>query len=198
MSKDYKNRIPAYRQRKRRRLRQIAIMAASAALFASLAGVGVYRWIRSGSDGTTLESTGDGKAAKAAAKLAEVLPKAEHPPLPEPRFTFYKILPDREVILSESAVKSAKRDEELGKASTTAYVVQAGAFPSQADAEQLQRRLAELRVNARLELITLDHTRWYRVKLGPYGSLADADKVRQHLRAHHIDSVVQKAKLAVR
>jgi cell division protein FtsN len=57
----------------------------------------------------------------------------------------------------------------------------------------LKARLAEIRIKARLEMIKLDNTAWYRVKIGPYASLADADKVRQYLRSNRIDSILQKA-----
>jgi cell division protein FtsN len=42
-------------------------------------------------------------------------------------------------------------------------------------------------------MIKIENATWYRVKIGPYGTLADADKVRQYLRGNKIDSIVQKA-----
>lgn len=58
----------------------------------------------------------------------------------------------------------------------------------------MKAQLARLKVKAKLEMIKLENTAWYRVKIGPYASLADADKVRQYLRSHQIDSVVQRTK----
>ena len=199
MSKDYKNRIPAYRQRRQRRSRQLGLIAAFAAVFAALAGVGVYHLTRSEGEAVmtavpeTAEAAGQGKKA-AGAESRKLAPKIEHPVLQEPRFSFYKVLPEKEVIVSEAEIKNLKRDEKLGKSGSGAYLVQAGSFTSQQEAEKLKTRLGEINVKARLELIKLDNTAWYRVKLGPYANLGDADKVRQHLRANRIDSVVQKAR----
>jgi cell division protein FtsN len=201
MSKDYKNRIPAYRQRKQQRTRQFALGAAAAAAIAVLAGLGVF-YLTRGDDAApppepAAETPATGANGKSAAK-GKTPPAAvpEHHAPAAPRFSFYKVLPEKEVIISESEIKTLKREESLGKGGGTGYLVQAGSFTSQQDAEKLKARLAGLNVRAKLEMIKLENTVWYRVKLGPYGSLADADKVRAHLRTNKIDSVVQQAKVA--
>ena len=56
----------------------------------------------------------------------------------------------------------------------------------------MKARLADIRVKARLEKITQENASWYRVKIGPYATMADADKVRQYLRNHKIDSIIQR------
>jgi cell division protein FtsN len=196
MPQDYKHRIPAYRQRRQQRARQLGLVAAAAGAFALLAGTGVYLLTRS-EEQTAAEAPAP--AADAKGKTAKAPPAPAKPdihPLQQPRFTFYKVLPEKEVIISESQLKTLKREESLGKPATgTGYLVQAGSFTHQEDAEKLKDRLAGLNVKAKLEMIKLDETVWYRVKLGPYGSLADADKVRQHLRSNKIDSVVQQSKV---
>ena len=54
-------------------------------------------------------------------------------------------------------------------------------------------QLAQIRVLAKLEMIQVENSVWYRVKIGPYVTFSDVEKVREHLRNHKIDSIVQKA-----
>jgi cell division protein FtsN len=215
MARDYKNRIPAYRLRKRRSTRMWA--AAGAAGCAGLVALGLYVFAGSkeetaapppadtvtvstppphGAAGTADPKSGAGKTATAKDKIPPEGGTGRTPATPqqpEPRFTFYKILPEKEVIIPESEIKTMKREESLGKKPEAAYLLQAGSFTSQQEAEKLKARLAEIKVKAKLEMIKLENTAWYRVKVGPYATLADADKVRQYLRANKIDSIVQKA-----
>lgn len=213
MAKDYKNRIPAYRrQRQRDATRYWGIAGAAAAGIAGLVGLAMYFF--SAPEGTPapppVEASAEAAAAeppatkptnkgrKAASRdktppddQAAVTPVPSPPP--EPRFSFYKILPEKEVIVAENEIKAMKREESQGKKPVAAYLLQAGSFASQQEAEKLKARLAEIKVKARLEMIKLDNTAWYRVKIGPYATLADADRVRQYLRGNKIDSIVQKA-----
>jgi cell division protein FtsN len=213
MAKDYKNRIPAYRrQRQRDATRYWGIAGAAAAGIAGLVGLAMYFF--SAPEGTPApppeEASAEavaaeapaaqpGKGRKSASRDKKIPPEGDTAvyPVPssppEPRFSFYKILPEKEVIVAENEIKAMKREESQGKKPAAAYLLQAGSFASQQEAEKLKARLAELKVKARLEMIKLDNTAWYRVKIGPYATLADADKVRQYLRGNKIDSIVQKA-----
>jgi len=124
--------------------------------------------------------------------------KPEQKPQPtkprEPRFTFYKILPEKEVIIPESEIKTIKREESRGNKPTAAlYLVQAGSFDNLQNAEQLKADLAKIKIKAKVEMIEIENSAWYRVKIGPYATLADADKIRAYLRKKDIDSIVQKA-----
>lgn len=123
---------------------------------------------------------------------AEKVPEVD---LPEPRFTFYKILPEKEVLVSETEIQSRKRDEKAGKGETAAsYVIQAGSFQTRDQAEKLKARLADAKVNSKMEQVMIENASWYRVKVGPYRSLVDAERMRAYLRKHDIDSVLQQAK----
>ena len=207
MAKDYKHRIPAYRQRPPRTARALRLAGVAAAGLSGIVALGFY--VASGPGGEPVATAADpvvmapSPPKPSGAPQAPKSPPAQNPDEstiaraskpPEPRFMFYKILPEKEVIIPESEIKIMKREESLGKKPETAYLLQAGSFIAQHDAEKLKARLAEIKIKARLEMIKLDGTAWYRVKIGPYATLADADKVRQYLHANKIDSVVQKAK----
>jgi len=145
----------------------------------------------------------EGKAAPAGEGQAEA-PKSAEPPkkdaaaaptkAPEPRFSFYRILPEKEVIIPESDIKSIKREEAQGKKSGEAvYEIQVGSFAKLADAEKLKADLSRLKVKSKVENVKIDDAEWHRVKVGPFKSLADADRTRVYLRGNHIDSIVQRA-----
>jgi len=123
-------------------------------------------------------------------KPAEMGPPAKPP---EPRFTFYKILPELEAIVPESEIKTLKREESLGKKPAVQYTLQAGSFANAQDAEKLKAKLSALKIKSRIETVKIENTAWNRVKIGPFNNMADADRVRVYLRGNHLDSVVQKA-----
>jgi cell division protein FtsN len=211
MSKDYKHRIPGYRKRTLQIPKQWRLAAAG---IAGVLGLAVYFF--SGADGEESRNTPAPVSVPAPLPQAATPPdagttrqpeekkqspdkgKPEQKPQPikprEPRFTFYKILPEKEVIIPESEIKTIKREESRGKQPTTAlYLVQAGSFDNLQGAEQLKADLARIKIKAKIEMIEIENSAWYRVKIGPYATLADADKVRAYLRKKGIDSIVQKA-----
>jgi cell division protein FtsN len=215
MPRDYKNRIPAYRRGGKHAAETWQVAGAAAAGIAGLVALGAYVFSGSGKEpGDPAPVTVTAPPASATARTAVSKPgeskKTASPenraqtegghktdqitPPPEPRFTFYKILPEKEVIVAESEIRSSKREENLGKPPATGlYMLQAGSFTNPQDAERLKTQLAQIRIKAKLEMIKIENATWYRVKIGPYGTLADADKVRQYLRGNKIDSIVQKA-----
>ncbi|SMF95178.1 Sporulation related domain-containing protein [Methylomagnum ishizawai] len=217
MSKDYKNRIPAYRRENQRKSPARAWGWAGAAVLGlgGLTTLGMHLFGERGAEPTAAAETTDmpmppqakpGEGKKPPTTPGQGQPTTTKPgkppepaPVPtapvEPRFSFYKVLPEKEVIIPENEIKTLKREEEsFGKPGQNGiYMVQAGSFTHQQDAEKLKAQLGLLKIKAKLEMIKLENTAWFRVKVGPYASLADADKVRQYLRANKIDSVVQRA-----
>lgn len=212
MAKDYKDRIPAYRRRSQHRAARAWTLAGAAILgVLGVAALGMHFFMGNGeAEEGTAESVNmpmPPPAAAAPAGSKKPLPGEKPPPAAsqaappqpqphvEPRFSFYKVLPEKEVIIAESEIKALKREEESeGKgAKGGVYMVQAGAFTKREEADRLRGQLAQMNIKAKLEMIQLDNIAWYRVKVGPYATLADADKVRQYLRSNRVDSVVQKA-----
>lgn len=120
---------------------------------------------------------------------------AEKPKPPKPRFQFYTVLPEKEVIIPESEVKARKQEEKQGKAPTVGevYMLQIGSFKTMAEADRLKAQLAMLGVEAKIETAQIGTATWNRVKVGPFASMASADKTRGVLRQNNVDSVVQKA-----
>lgn len=137
----------------------------------------------------------DKKARDAKQKKPAATEKVPVVELPEPRFTFYKILPEKEVIVSESEIRHLAREEKSGKGEgSRGYLIQAGSFRTQEEAEKMKAQLAAAKVKARMEKVVIDNATWYRVKIGPYKSLMDAEKTRAYLRKNKVDSVLQQTK----
>jgi cell division protein FtsN len=108
----------------------------------------------------------------------------------EPKFDFYTILPEAEVIVPEHEIKTRVREELVGKVKTTQYTLQAGAFRDSKDAEHLKAELALLGIASKIEKAKVGEVIWNRVKLGPYTQLDSVEKVKARLRKNGIDVII--------
>jgi cell division protein FtsN len=112
------------------------------------------------------------------------------PTEPKTRLDFYTILPGKEEVVPDKDVSSA---QSLGSTTRVVYYLQAGAFQSASDADNLKARLALAGLEAQIQTATLpDKTVWHRVRLGPYSSGPDLDKARAALKENKIDNAVIK------
>ena len=115
---------------------------------------------------------------------------------PEPRYDFFTVLPEMEVVVPERELRQrADEAPETAPAGAPAeqYVLQAGSFRSAADAEQLKARLALLGLVARVQTVTVDTVTWHRVRLGPVDGARAADELRRRLDDEGFDAMVMKA-----
>jgi cell division protein FtsN len=107
------------------------------------------------------------------------------------RFDFYKILPGAE----EPKADKAARDKS--PASTPAgretFMLQAGAFQSAADADNLKARLALLGFEATIETTrSADKGTWHRVRVGPYTSVEELNRTRDTLKQNGVQTTLVK------
>ena len=117
-----------------------------------------------------------------------------------PKYDFYKILPggeepvsDRE--LKEAAKAAAKAPASQPEAAKGNFFIQAGSFQNPADADNQKAKIAILGFSSSVEPTALpDKGTWYRVRMGPYTSLDDLNKVRRVLTQNGIDASLVKAK----
>ncbi len=122
--------------------------------------------------------------------------KAPAPQPLEPRFRFFKLLEDQEIRISESEVHAEQRAERMGRPPREGeFFVQAGAFRDRNTAQALKETLVDLgKLKPHLEEIRLEYATWYRVRLGPYRNLRQANQVRLFLKERSIDSILQGQK----
>ncbi len=113
-----------------------------------------------------------------------------------PKFNFYRILPGSEVPVSEKELKeAAKAAKSQPEAAKGVYFIQAGSFQNPADADNQKAKIAILGFESSVEPTALpDKGTWYRVRLGPYTTLEELNRVRRTLSQNGIDASLVKLK----
>jgi hypothetical protein len=110
---------------------------------------------------------------------------------PSEKYDFYEMLPNFEVVVPEKD-KDVKRD--LPAAATTerpgVYVLQAGSYRNESDAERVRTQLAREGVDAKVQRVAVDTDVWYRVRIGPISNLDELNRVRRQLQAAEVDALV--------
>ena len=110
---------------------------------------------------------------------------------PSEKYDFYEMLPNFEVVVPEKD-KDVKRDlpaaakiERPG-----VYVLQAGSYRNEADADRVRAQLALQGISATVQRVAVDADVWHRVRIGPVGNLDELNKLRRQLQAADVDALV--------
>ncbi|BBI98440.1 hypothetical protein FGKAn22_01330 [Ferrigenium kumadai] len=117
----------------------------------------------------------------------------------KPRFEFYKVLTDKQETTVAPAAPAAKpagkpQPESKPVAVSGPQFLQAGSFSNVADAEKVKARLAMMGVEASIQTATIpDKGVWHRVRLGPYKSADEMNKVLATLKQNGIDATPIRA-----
>ena len=173
MTRDQKHRVPGLRHsRKPPPTNWASIFLPGGILLLAALFLG-YRWQQSRQPAVAAASTAPAPA--------------------EARITFFRVLPELEMRIEDREISAVKRESRLGKAPRPGqFFVQAGTFKQRELAEDLKARLETLgTLQPQLEQLNLDSSIWYRVKLGPYATIPEAEQVRSFLREHKLDSIMQ-------
>lgn len=140
------------------------------------------------------EKAAKGKDAEKAAKPAE-----------RPRFEFYQILPgDKEVSEREARAAAARPAPPPGASgkpgsspatpkphSGEVYWLQAGAFSEEREADNLRARIALTGLEAHVRAVNIpDKGTLYRVRLGPYQSLDNANRIKTTLSQNGVGTAI--------
>lgn len=116
------------------------------------------------------------------------------------QFDFYKVLPEKEVVIPNAELSAMAKAEQqkaaaANNSSTSApasasaatsqggYVLQVGAFPSAADAEAMKAKLALQGFAAQVQSVSLDGQTWNRVRIGPFASATQLQEIQKQLAA---------------
>ena len=141
-----------------------------------------------------VEKAAKGKDAEKAAKPAE-----------RPRFEFYQILPgDKEVTEREAKAALARPAPPPGAAAKPGsspaspkphtgevYWLQAGAFSEEREADNLRARIALTGLEAHVRAVNIpDKGTLYRVRLGPYQSLDNANRIKTTLSQNGVGTAI--------
>lgn len=76
----------------------------------------------------------------------------------------------------------------------TTYLLQAGAFKGQEDAEAMKVKLALVGFEARIVMAEVNGVTFYRVRVGPYGQLDDLNRARTRLAENGVEASVVRQK----
>ena len=110
----------------------------------------------------------------------------------KPRFDFYKILPGTDEAPAGKQGRETKKKPATGK---EAFFLQAGAFQSAADADNLKARLALFGVEATIQTATVpDKGVWHRVRVGPYTNVEELNRTRDTLKQNGVETALIKVR----
>jgi cell division protein FtsN len=99
----------------------------------------------------------------------------------KPRYDFYTVLPEMEVVVPEQEIRERVDRREQQAASRGPYVLQVGSFRQFGDADRTKAQLALLGIIAQVKEVTINSSTWHRVRVGPYDSVREMDRVKQDL-----------------
>ena len=134
--------------------------------------------------------------------------QAPPPPKTEedkPRFDFYTILPELEVVIPDhdllgkddgNTVSTNRADSPTTRSdSNLRYMIQAGSFRNPAQADRLKAQLALHGVEATIQTVTInDNDTWHRVRIGPISDINKLNRTRKRLHDNGIATIVVKEK----
>ncbi|MBS62970.1 SPOR domain-containing protein [Salinisphaera sp.] len=160
------------------------------------------------------EKTGKDESSQSAKAAAPAEPEAEEE---EPRFSFYKMLPNYEVVIPEEEYPEKKNrsashsetpsaaevEQPASKPQPTTpkveepgrYIIQAGSFSTPADAERRKAELGLLGLAAKTVEVDLPSGKTvYRVQSNTISSSSELNNMLKRLRENRIDTLVMRAK----
>jgi len=118
----------------------------------------------------------------------------------KPRFEFYTILSELEVFVPEPEAEEIKPQPSNTKPETTStsgekkYLLQAGSFKNQQDAERLKASLALLGVQSSIQSVSINHDNWHRVRIGPFSNPTRLRETLSTLKQNNIHAMTMELK----
>lgn len=114
----------------------------------------------------------------------------------KPKFEFYTILPEQEVVVPDiQAKKSTHKATTVETDDAGRYLLQSGSFRRFEDADKRKAMLALLGVQSSIQKVTINENEvWHRVRLGPYHDIKELNDVRAILRKNNIETLLIKVK----
>ncbi len=105
----------------------------------------------------------------------------------EPRFTFYDILPNVEVVTPERTETRELSAPPQAIIEPGTYVLQAGSFSTHQDADKRRAELGMHGIESHIQRVKVNDRNYHRVYIGPTDDLDELNMLRSRLRAAQID-----------
>lgn len=128
----------------------------------------------------SLENTIDDNGEEATASTVDDKPA-------DKRFTFYDILPNFEVITPDRTPEIAADVAPQAIEEPGVYVLQAGSFSTNKDADRRRAELALHGIESHIQRVKVNDRNYHRVYIGPTDDLDELNMLRSRLRAAQID-----------
>lgn len=117
-----------------------------------------------------------------------------------PRYDFYTVLPEMEVLIPDSELQERVRAEApapdaAGQTAAVApptgirYRLQAGSFRDPRPAEESKARLALLGISATVQSVNINGSTYHRVYVGPFTTAAEVEQVKQQLAGSGVQAI---------
>ena len=117
----------------------------------------------------------------------ETPPPPEEEEKEEPRFTFYDILPNVEVVTPEKTETRELSAPPEAVIEPGTYVLQAGSFSTHEDADKRRAELGLHGIESHIQRVKVNDRNYHRVYIGPTDDLDELNMLRSRLRAAQID-----------
>lgn len=179
-----------------------------------------YAWVKLGPEELRqLMTSKPAAAGKPDPKVAEKeKEKDKAGTAPKPQFSFYTVLPEMEVLVSDEEVNRRARQPSIAAAQpahsaatapaqtppppappapaqSESLLLQVAAFKKPEEADRMKAKLALLGVTADVQSVSINNeAAFYRVRVGPFNNAAKLKDVREKLKANGHDSVVVRLK----
>ncbi len=123
----------------------------------------------------------------------------------EPKFNFYTLLPELEVLIPESETRPPASSSSSASTSKTEpskpqqkatkqYILQVGSFQNLNDAKKLKANLAFIGLEAGIQHVTVNKQAWHRVRTGPYQNKQQLYQKQKLLKQNEINSISMELK----
>lgn len=137
------------------------------------------------------------QAALTAKPAANTAPSAANGPGEEPRFDFYTLLPNQEILpnkkTTEAASQAATKVKPAEQGDRTPYSLQAGSFRSEKEADRRRAEVLLLGLPVHtLKVSVKPGDDWYRVVVGPLKGKEALAAARGSLKANGVDTMIIK------
>jgi cell division protein FtsN len=192
VARDYKSRANQPKKKKTPIPGWIPFLAG---LLVGVFGTGLA-WLKLGSEGSTAATAPQVQEQTVESKEPKKEKKKPESATPKPRFDFYTILPEMEVVVSETEEEPRRKSDTATAAldAPRSYMLQMGSFRKYGDADRLKASLALLGVEAEIQKVNVNGgEEFHRVRSGPL-TRREANKLRNRLLKKNINSLVMQIK----
>lgn len=190
MARDYKHRATV----NKKKLQQNSVPWWKWSLIALLLASFIYFLFFLKNSETVTENSKKYSPVPTVSQKTKNTPKHQNRKPIEPKFDFYTILPETEVVVPDFEIKTRSREERLGKGKIGKYILQAGAFRDFTEADKLRVKLAFLGIESRVEKAKVKNVVWNRVKIGPYKYSSQISDIKKKLKQSGVDTIVTEVK----